>query len=171
MSMWVSTCLRILFLSPEVFPQLVHSTLPFRPRCIIDSSRDAKSRRKVIRVWAWLHYSSDAWYTMRFQRKWTNSHCLFHKLMGSNHHCSYLACCPRRQNFIWMLLGIVVAKSVSGLKVLSTNNAWMGHIQMNFSMSFCLAFLGRSFPTSDTNILPISVAGLSDHRLDHCIQI
>ena len=63
MSMWVSTCLRILFLSPEVFPQLVHSKLPFRPRCIIDSSRDAKSKRKVIRVWAWLHYYWDAWYT------------------------------------------------------------------------------------------------------------
>ena len=65
----------------------------------------------------------------------------------------------------------MVAKSVSGLEVLSTNNAWMGHIQMNFSMPFRLAFLGRSFPTSDTNILPISAVGLSDHRLDHCIQI
>ena len=70
-----------------------------------------------------------------------------------------------------MLLGIVVAKSVSSLEVLSTNNAWMGHIQMNLSMPFCLALLRRSFPTSDTNILPISVVGLSDHRLDHCIQI
>ena len=89
----------------------------------------------------------------------------------TNHLYLYLASCPRRQNFIWMLLGVVVAKSVSGLEVLSTNNARMRHIEMDLSMSLCLALLGRSFATIETNILPTSVVGLSDHRLDHSIQI
>ena len=89
----------------------------------------------------------------------------------TNHSYSYLASCPRRQNFIWMLLGVVVAKSVSGLEVLSTNNARMRHIEMDLSMSLCLALLGRSFSTIETNILPTSVVRLSDHGLDHSIQI
>ena len=53
----------------------------------------------------------------------------------TNHSYSYLASCPGGQNFIWMLQGVVVAKSVSGLEVLSTNNARMRHIEMDLSMS------------------------------------
>ena len=89
----------------------------------------------------------------------------------TNHSYSYSASCPRGQNFVWMLLGVMVAKSVSGLEVLSTNNARMRHIEMDLSMSLCLALLGRSFSTTETNILPASVVRLSDHGLDHSIQI
>ena len=70
-----------------------------------------------------------------------------------------------------MLLCIMVAKSVSGLEVLSTNNARMRHVEMDLCVPFCLALLGGSFPTIETNVLPTSVVGLPDHRLDHGIQI
>ena len=70
-----------------------------------------------------------------------------------------------------MLLGVMMAKSVSGLEVLSTNNARVRHIEMNLCMSLCLALLRGGLPTIETNILPTSVVGLSDHRLDHSIQI
>ena len=65
----------------------------------------------------------------------------------------------------------MMAKSVSGLEVLSTNNARMRHLEMDLCMPFCLALLGKSFPTTETNVLPTSVVGLSDHRLDHGVQI
>ena len=70
-----------------------------------------------------------------------------------------------------MLLGVVVAKSVSCLEVLSTNNARMRHIEMNLGVSLCFALLRGSFPTIETNVLPTFVVRLSDHRLDHSIQI
>ena len=65
----------------------------------------------------------------------------------------------------------MMAKSVSGLEVLSTNNARMRHIEMNLGVSLCFALLRGSFPTIETNVLPTFVVRLSDHRLDHSIQI
>ena len=88
-----------------------------------------------------------------------------------NHSYSHSASCPRGQNFVWMLLGVMMAKSVSGLEVLSTNNARVRHIEMDLCMSLCLALLRRGLPTIETNILPTSVVRLSDHRLNHSIQI
>ena len=43
--------------------------------------------------------------------------------------------CPRRHNIIGMISGVVCRQSISGLEVLSTDNAWVSQIKVDLCMS------------------------------------
>ena len=49
--------------------------------------------------------------------------------------------CPRRHNIIGMISGVVCWKSISGLEVLSTDNAGVSQIKMDLSMSLHLVLV------------------------------
>ena len=120
----------IFVLSDMVFPHVWHwyfNGPPSSTRAIIDSSNVFRSK---IEIWVKIVMqliSKAIDYGQSVKCK--NTHQFWETFICSG------SICPRRQNIIGMISGVVCWKSISGLEVLGTDNAGVSHVKVHLRVS------------------------------------